>query len=83
MTYTNVFDRKSKEYKEFLLHNKVIKRIAIEASIKDFWYKYVGLNGLVIGMKTFGDSAPIQDLLKKFGFTVDNIVKKAQILLNS
>ncbi|MBZ2279214.1 transketolase, partial [Buchnera aphidicola] len=83
MPSTNVFDRQSKEYKEFLLPNKVIKRIAIEASIKDFWYKYVGLNGLVIGMKTFGDSAPIQDLLKKFGFTVDNIVKKAQILLNS
>ncbi|MBZ2279658.1 transketolase, partial [Buchnera aphidicola] len=83
MPSTNIFDKQSQRYKESILPPKIIKRIAIEASIEDFWYKYVGLNGLVIGMKTFGDSAPIKDLLNKFGFTVDNIVKKAQILLNS
>lgn len=83
MPSTNVFDRQDATYKEFILPSYVTKRIAIEASIEDFWYKYVGINGLIIGMKTFGDSAPAEDLFKKFGFTVENIVHKSIMLLKS
>ncbi|WP_425619709.1 transketolase [Buchnera aphidicola] len=83
MPSTNVFDRQDIIYKESILPSDNTKRIAIEASIKDFWYKYVGINGLIIGMKTFGASAPANDLFKKFGFTVENIVKKSIIFLQS
>ncbi|WAI18188.1 MAG: transketolase [Buchnera aphidicola (Acyrthosiphon caraganae)] len=83
MPCTNVFDRQDPAYKEFILPSYVIKRIAIEASIEDFWYKYVGINGLVIGMKTFGESASAEDLFQKFGFTIENIVNKSIILLKS
>jgi len=83
MPSTNVFDRQDSTYKEFILPSYVIKRVAVEASIEDFWYKYVGINGLIIGMKTFGESAPAEDLFKKFGFTIDNIVDKSIILLKS
>lgn len=83
MPSTNVFDRQNTSYKEFILPTYVTKRVAVEASIKDFWYKYVGINGLIIGMDTFGASAPSEDLFEKFGFTVDNIVNKSINLLNS
>jgi len=83
MPSTNVFDRQDSTYKEFILPSYVVKRVAIEASIEDFWYKYVGINGLIIGMKTFGESAPAEDLFKKFGFTIDNIVNKSIMLLKS
>jgi transketolase len=83
MPCTNVFDRQDAAYKEFILPSYVIKRIAIEASIEDFWYKYVGIDGLVIGMKTFGESASAEDLFQKFGFTIENIVNKSIILLKS
>lgn len=83
MPSTSVFDRQSISYKEHILPSYVTKRVAVEASIEDFWYKYVGLKGLIIGMKTFGKSAPSEDLFKKFGFTVDNIVNKTKVLLES
>lgn len=83
MPSTNVFDRQDNLYKESILPSYVTKRVAIEASIEDFWYKYVGINGLIIGMKTFGASAPAEHLFKKFGFTVENIVNKSKILLES
>lgn len=83
MPSTNVFDRQDRAYKEFILPSYVVKRIAVEASIKDFWYKYIGINGFVIGMKTFGESASAGDLFEKFGFTVDNIVNKSLVLLKS
>ncbi|HGM5576384.1 TPA: transketolase, partial [Serratia marcescens] len=52
-----------------------------EAGIADYWYKYVGLNGAIVGMTTFGESAPAEQLFAEFGFTVDNVVAKAQALL--
>jgi len=55
--------------------------VAIEAGIADAWYKYVGLNGAIIGMTSFGESAPAEQLFEEFGFTVENIVAKAQGLL--
>ncbi|QIQ41705.1 MAG: transketolase [Buchnera aphidicola (Microlophium carnosum)] len=83
MPSTNVFDRQDTTYKELVLPSYVTKRIVVEASIEDFWYKYVGLNGLIIGMKTFGNSAPAEDLFKKFGFTTENIVDQSITLLKS
>jgi len=74
MPSTNVFDKQSSDYKQSILPNSVTKRVAIETSHIDFWAKYVGLNGAVVGMSTFGESAPGNVLLEHFGFTVDNIV---------
>ena len=74
MPSTNVFDAQSKEYKESVLPAAVTNRVAIEAAHVDFWAKYVGLSGAVVGMTTFGESAPGGVLLEHFGFTVDNVV---------
>ncbi|MBA6363658.1 transketolase [Colwellia sp. BRX8-4] len=75
MPSTNTFDVQSSEYKESVLPSSVIKRVAIEAAHTDFWYKYVGFSGAVVGMTTFGESAPGNVLLEHFGFTVANVVK--------
>ncbi len=75
MPSTNTFDVQSCEYKESVLPSAVIKRVAIEAAHTDFWYKYVGFSGAVVGMTTFGESAPGNVLLEHFGFTVENVVK--------
>ncbi len=74
MPSTNVFDAQSKEYKESVLPASITKRVAIEAAHVDFWHKYVGLSGAVVGMTTFGESAPGNVLLEHFGFTVENVV---------
>ncbi|HFW3113731.1 TPA: hypothetical protein ACIBE2_004066, partial [Salmonella enterica subsp. diarizonae serovar 61:r:-] len=58
-------------------------RVAIEAGIADYWFKYVGLNGAIVGMTTFGESAPAEKLFEEYGFTVDNVVGKARSLLSS
>ena len=75
MPSTNTFDAQSDEYKESVLPSAVTKRVAIEAAHTDYWYKYVGFNGKVVGMTTFGESAPGGVLMEHFGFTVDNVVK--------
>ena len=74
MPSTNIFDAQDAQYKESVLPSSVTKRVAIEAAHTDFWYKYVGFNGGVVGMTTFGESAPGGVLLEHFGFTVDNVV---------
>ena len=74
MPCTSLFDRQDQAYKDSVLLNDV-KRVAVEAGTADFWYKYVGLKGAVVGMTTFGESAPAGDLFNHFGFTVDNVVK--------
>jgi transketolase len=51
--------------------------VAIEAAHQDFWYKYVGMDGAIVGMSTFGESAPAGELFKMFGFTIENVVEKA------
>ncbi|QJC28991.1 transketolase [Enterobacteriaceae endosymbiont of Plateumaris rustica] len=81
MPSTDVFDKQSEEYKNYVLPQKIKLRIAIEAGKSDFWYKYVGLKGIVIGIDKFGYSAPAEKLFKKFGFTVENIILKIQKLL--
>ncbi len=80
MPCTDVFEMQSAEYKESVLPASVSRRVAIEAGIADYWYKYVGLNGAVVGMTTFGESAPANELFEFFGFTVENVVNKANAL---
>ncbi|MDO4205542.1 MAG: transketolase, partial [Streptococcus gallolyticus] len=67
-------DAQSAEYKEMILPNAVRKRVAIEMAATQPWYKYVGLDGKVIGIDTFGASAPASEVIEHYGFTVDNIV---------
>ncbi len=80
MPSTNVFDRQDQAYKDSVLTTGV-KRVAIEAAHPDFWRKYVGLEGAVVGINTFGESAPGGVLMKHFGFTVENVVNTAKSLL--
>lgn len=80
MPSTNVFDKQDEAYKESVLPKAVKKRVAIEAQIADYWYKYVGFEGKIVAMNSFGESAPADVLFKLFGFTVDNVVKVANSL---
>ena len=80
MPSTSRFDRQDAAYKESVLPASCTKRLAIEAGHPDGWYKYVGLNGDVIGMQTFGESGPGVDVMKHFGFTVDHVVSKVKVL---
>jgi len=82
MPSTDAFDKQDASYRESVLPSEVTARIAIEAGIADFWYKYVGFDGRIIGMTSFGESAPAGELFKLFGFTVENVVKTAQELLD-
>ncbi len=81
MPSTDAFDKQDQAYKESVLPSSVTARLAIEAGISDFWYKYVGLNGKIIGMTSFGESGPADQLFAKFGFTVENVVEQAKSLL--
>ncbi|MBN3237327.1 transketolase [Pectobacterium versatile] len=81
MPSTDAFDKQDAAYREAVLPKAVAARVAIEAGIADYWFKYVGLNGAIVGMTSFGESAPAELLFEAFGFTVDNVVEKAQALL--
>ena len=81
MPSTDAFDKQDAAYRESVLPSDVTARIAVEAGIADFWYKYVGFDGRIIGMTTFGESAPAGELFKMFGFTTENVVSTAQELL--
>ena len=81
MPCTSVFDAQDAAYKQLVLPVEVGARIAIEAAHADYWYKYVGLDGRIIGLTTYGESAPAGQLFEEFGFTVDNILAVAEELL--
>ncbi|CAI8958623.1 transketolase [Pseudomonas zeae] len=81
MPCTSVFDAQDAGYKQAVLPLQVSARIAIEAAHADFWFKYVGLEGRVIGMTTYGESAPASALFEEFGFTLENILGQAEELL--
>ncbi|MRS14746.1 transketolase [Enterobacteriaceae bacterium RIT691] len=78
---TDVFDAQDEEYKESVLPPSVSARVAVEAGIADYWYKYVGLKGAIVGMTSYGESAPADKLFPFFGFTVENIIAKAHKVL--
>jgi transketolase len=80
MPSTTVFDRQEAEWREHVLPRGVA-RVAIEAGITAFWHKYVGIDGGVVGIDTFGDSAPAGVLFKHFGFTVEHVVDTVKSVL--
>ena len=80
MPCTNVFDRQPAAYRAAVLPADLPK-VAVEAGVSDSWYKYVGLNGKVVGLDRFGESAPADELFKLFGFTVENVVAAVKAVL--
>ena len=80
MPSTNVFDRQDAAYKASVLPKGIV-RVAIEAGVTGLWHKYVGLEGAVVGMDTFGESAPAPILFEHFGFTVENVVNTVKGVL--
>ena len=80
MPCTNVFDAQPAEYRESVLPGWCRKRVAVEAGVTDYWRKYVGLDGAVVGIDTFGASAPAEALFKHFGFTVEHVVAAVKAL---
>ena len=81
MPCTERFDKQDEAYKESVLPKSVRNRLAIEASIEGFWQRYTGLDGKVIGMDSFGESAPASVLFKYFGFTKENVTETARRML--
>ncbi|MBE8189865.1 MAG: transketolase [Candidatus Thioglobus sp.] len=80
MPCTDVFDEQDRAYQDSVL-TPGVKRVAIEAGVGDCWYKYIGLDGGLVCMKSFGESAPADDLFKEFGFTVENVIKTAKQII--
>ena len=83
MPCAEVFQRQDVEYRESVLPSHLLARVAVEASHQDWWYKYVGLDGRVVGMNSFGESAPGPVLMKEFGFTVDNVIEAVEDVILS
>jgi transketolase len=81
MPSTTVFDAQDEAYRESVLPSSVTARVAVEAAVTQGWYKYVGLGGKVVGIDSFGESAPDKALFEHFGFTVDNVVKAVNSVL--
>ncbi len=74
MPCAEIFEAQDAAYRESVLPSDVLARVAVEAAHMDYWYKYVGLDGRIVGMSSFGESAPAGELMQQFGFTVDNVV---------
>jgi len=81
MPCAEIFMQQDAAYIESVLPANITARVAVEAGHKDYWYKFVGLQGKVVGMETFGESAPIADLMQHFGFTVENVVNAVESTL--
>ena len=80
---TDVFEKQDEAYRQAVLPAEVTNRVAIEAGIRDYWYKYVGLSGKIIGMDTFGESAPAGELFKHFNITTEAVLQASQELLGN
>ncbi|MDY0007688.1 MAG: transketolase [Spongiibacteraceae bacterium] len=83
MPSTEIFDAQDALYRESVLPSDVLARVAVEAAHRDYWYKYVGLDGRIVGMDSFGESAPAEALFEMFGFTVDNVVAAVEDCLGT
>ena len=81
MPSTDTFDAQDADYRESVLPSSVRARVAVEAGVTGFWLKYVGIDGAVVGIDRFGESAPAGELFKEFGFTVDNVVNAVESVL--
>ena len=82
MPCASVFDAQDEHYRESVLPSAAQRRVAIEAGVPDSWYRYVGPTGRVIGMTTFGESAPAGELFEHFGFSAENVAQVARSLMN-
>jgi transketolase len=80
MPCTSVFDRQPPMYRDVVLI-PTLPKVAVEAGVSDFWRKYVGLDGAVVGIDRYGESAPGAKLFEHFGFTADNVVKAVKSVL--
>ena len=78
MPCAEVFDAQEAGYREAVLPSDVLARVAVEAAHTDYWYKYVGIDGRVVGMTSFGESAPAPALFQHFGLTVDSVVSAVE-----
>jgi len=78
-----IFERQSDEYRESVLPRSVRARVAVEAGSSLGWRRFVGLDGAIIARRDFGASAPLKELLKHFGFTVEKVVEEAKRVLSS
>jgi transketolase len=81
MPCAEVFEQQDAAYREAVLPSDILARVAVEALHADYWYKYVGLDGRVVGMTTFGESAPAAELMNHFGFTVENVIAVVEEVL--
>ena len=81
MPCTDRFDKQDAAYREAVLPKEVTARVAVEAGITDYWFKYTGLNGAIVGMQSFGESAPAEQLYESFGITAERVVREAKALL--
>ncbi|MFK7975978.1 MAG: transketolase [Halioglobus sp.] len=82
MPCAELFEQQDAGYRESVLPSDVLARVAVEAAHADYWYKYVGIDGRVVGMTTFGESAPAGELMQHFGFTTENVVTVLEELLS-
>ena len=78
---SELFEQQDAGYREAVLPSDVLARVAVEALHADYWYKYVGLDGRIVGMTSFGESAPGGELMRHFGFTVENVVSVVEDIL--
>ncbi len=81
MPSENIFEQQDQAYRDSVLPPSIRRRLAVEAGVPMSWYRWVGLDGDVIGMTTYGASGKSEDVMKHFGFTVDNVVERALKLL--
>jgi transketolase len=81
MPSTDLYDQQDDVYKETVLPNTCRKRISVEAGVTEYWSKYVGLDGLSLGVDTFGESAPANEVYKYFGLTEENLIKTVNELI--
>jgi transketolase len=82
MPCTSLFDAQDASYREKVLPKRVTARVAVEAGVTEFWHRYVGPVGRVLGLDRYGESAPAKDVFEYFGFTVDNLVKTVDAVLH-
>ena len=83
MPCTAVFDRQPQDYRDSVLPPEVSARVVVEAAVTTGWYRYVGMDGVIIGIDTFGESAPAKELFAYFGFTVDKVIEAVSNLLGT
>lgn len=81
MPSTTVFDQQEASYQEHVLPKKVQARVAVEAAAADFWHKYVGSQGRIVGLNRFGESAPYEEIYNALGITVEHIEKAVKSVL--